>query len=226
MAAGVVSPVQKAMTDLETLQAKRRVKDIRLWERVDMASVPEYQRMVAYGQALLRVRVPEPIGKVAEHGIRKMREDILTVINGIIKFIEPFNPNIPTLMANDESTTHPATDPGPTSGHEHILQNPPSVDGIRQMLANAQAGLDSLFTEPPAPVPVKQDFGWALEQMRDGKKVAPAYWNGKKWLVMQFPDENSKMTMPYIYVEYPPNHRIPWAISNLELFAEDWMIIE
>lgn len=220
MAAGVVSPVQKAMTDLETLQAKRRVKDIRLWERVDMASVPEYQRMVAYGQALLRVRVPEPIGKVAEHGIRKMREDILTVINGIIKFIEPFNPNIPTLMADNLPSALSEDGPQhvePTSGHEHLLK--PEVLEALRVIQNAAVPIT-------APAPIVKNFGWALEQMRDGKKVAPERWGGKKWLRLMTSDVSAEMTMPYIYLQWPPTHTMPWIPSHMELLEEDWMIIE
>jgi hypothetical protein len=224
MEAGVVNPVDKARQDLDILQAKRRVKDIRLWPRVPMGSQPEYLRLVSYGQALLAVRVPEPLGKMSELAIRKLREQLLISINGIIRDVEPFNDNIPLLMA--DST--PSPEPQATSGHEHIMNEPPAppqdIEGMRALLANLQAGLDNL--QPAAAEPERTDIGWAVRQLRDGKKVAPAYWNGKKWLVMQFPDENSKMTMPYIYVEYPPNHRIPWAISNLELFAEDWMIIE
>lgn len=224
MEAGVVNPVDKAKQDLDILQAKRRVKDIRLWPRVPMGSQPEYLRLVSYGQALLAVRVPEPLGKMSELAIRKLREQLLISINGIIRDVEPFNDNIPLLMA--DST--PSPEPQATSGHEHIMNEPPAppqdIEGMRALLANLQAGLDNL--QPAAAEPERTDIGWAVRQLRDGKKVAPAYWNGKKWLVMQFPDENSKMTMPYIYVEYPPNHRIPWAISNLELFAEDWMTIE
>jgi len=44
---------------------------------------------------------------------------------------------------------------------------------------------------------ITTDFGYALNTLRDGKKVAREGWNGKgMWLELQRPDENSKMTPP------------------------------
>jgi hypothetical protein len=48
----------------------------------------------------------------------------------------------------------------------------------------------------------------------------------------QFPDENSKMTLPYLYIEYPetakttPGGKCPWLASQTDLMAEDWNIID
>ena len=45
-------------------------------------------------------------------------------------------------------------------------------------------------------------FGDAIEAMRDGEKVSRKGWNGKGiHIQIQFPDENSKMTGPYIYID-------------------------
>jgi hypothetical protein len=42
-------------------------------------------------------------------------------------------------------------------------------------------------------------IGWAVEQMQDGQKVRRAGWNGKGMFVqLQWPDANSKMTLPYV----------------------------
>jgi hypothetical protein len=67
-----------------------------------------------------------------------------------------------------------------------------------------------------------------------GKKVARKGWNGKNmWLARQNPDERSKMTLPYIYIEYPVGHpaypngcRVPWLGSQTDLLAEDWVEVE
>jgi hypothetical protein len=75
-----------------------------------------------------------------------------------------------------------------------------------------------------------RSFGWALRRLKEGSKVARAGWNGKgMWLAMQVPDENSKMTLPYIYIEYPQGHpaypqgsRVPWLASQTDLLAHDW----
>lgn len=57
-------------------------------------------------------------------------------------------------------------------------------------------------------------------------------WNGKGLTVrMQTPDNRSKMSLPYMYLEYPvPKNshtsRVPWVPSITGLFAEDWFIYE
>jgi Protein of unknown function (DUF2829) len=75
-------------------------------------------------------------------------------------------------------------------------------------------------------------IGWAIKQMRDGKRVRRFGWNGKgMWLLLQVPDDHSKMTLPYIYIEYPAGHvaypegsRVPWLASQTDLLAVDWEI--
>lgn len=79
----------------------------------------------------------------------------------------------------------------------------------------------------------RQDFGWALRRLRAGESVARTGWNGKNmWLKLQVPDANSKMTLPYIYIEYPQGHaaypngsRVPWLASQTDLLSEDWILI-
>ena len=76
------------------------------------------------------------------------------------------------------------------------------------------------------------DFGEALKRLKEGKRVYRHGWNGVgMWLKLQTPDENSKMTEPYIYIEYPrnPNHhaypsgsRTPWVASQADMLANDW----
>ena len=76
-------------------------------------------------------------------------------------------------------------------------------------------------------------FGDALAALKQGKRVAREGWNGKgMWLALQVPDEHSKMTLPYIYIEYPEGHpaypkgsRVPWLASQTDMLAEDWLIL-
>lgn len=76
-------------------------------------------------------------------------------------------------------------------------------------------------------------FGDALSQLKKGERVARNGWNGKNmWLQMQTPDANSKMTLPYIYIEYPNGHpayptgsRVPWLASQTDMLAEDWFVV-
>ena len=75
------------------------------------------------------------------------------------------------------------------------------------------------------------DFGAALQELKRGNKVARSGWNGKGlWVELQTPDEHSKMTLPYLYLNYPtdaqntPGARVPWLASQTDILAEDWSI--
>jgi hypothetical protein len=68
-------------------------------------------------------------------------------------------------------------------------------------------------------------FGVALEAMKKGKGARLSKWSEDVVIRAQFPDEHSKMTVPYLYVE---SHfgRAPWKGTMIELFSEDWEIVE
>ncbi|QYY44765.1 DUF2829 domain-containing protein (plasmid) [Aneurinibacillus thermoaerophilus] len=70
-------------------------------------------------------------------------------------------------------------------------------------------------------------FDLAIDLLKEGHKLARAGWNGKgMWVHIQRPDENSKMTLPYIYMKTADNNLVPWLISQTDALAEDWMIVE
>ena len=76
------------------------------------------------------------------------------------------------------------------------------------------------------------NFGQALELLKQGNNVARAGWNGKGlWVELQTPDEHSKMTLPYLYLNYPtdaqntPGARVPWLASQTDMLALDWVIV-
>lgn len=74
------------------------------------------------------------------------------------------------------------------------------------------------------------NFGEALESFKTKDKDCEwerSGWNGKGMkLKAQFPDENSLMTHPYLYLEIPDcpegTRRIPWQPAQVDIFAEDW----
>lgn len=67
------------------------------------------------------------------------------------------------------------------------------------------------------------NFGWALEELKAGRKVARGGWNGKNmWVALQRPDEHSKMTEPYVYMKNAQGGLIPWLASQADILAEDW----
>jgi len=78
-------------------------------------------------------------------------------------------------------------------------------------------------------------FGVAIQAMKNGAKVARAGWNGKGiFIQIQFPDEHSKMSSPYIYIdttgldtdnEKAPKVLVPWLASQTDMLADDWEIV-
>lgn len=68
-------------------------------------------------------------------------------------------------------------------------------------------------------------FGEALEAMKAGKGVRLPKWSEDVVIRAQYPDEHSKMTAPYLYVESRFG-RVPWKETMIELFSEDWEIVE
>ena len=77
------------------------------------------------------------------------------------------------------------------------------------------------------------NFGQAIEELRDGQCVARAGWNGKGiFIKLQVPDQYSKMTSPYIYIDTTglrtdnpdaPKSRVPWLASQTDMLAVDWV---
>jgi hypothetical protein len=71
------------------------------------------------------------------------------------------------------------------------------------------------------------DIGWAVLALRDGKHVRRAGWNGKgMYLGLQVPDENSKMTLTYVYMVTAQGDLVPWLCSQTDLLATDWEIVD
>ena len=76
-------------------------------------------------------------------------------------------------------------------------------------------------------------FSEALEQLKAGYKAFRAGWNGTGLHVkLQTPDAGSKMTLPYIYIEYPVGSkaypagaRVPWLASQTDLLMDDWIVV-
>lgn len=81
----------------------------------------------------------------------------------------------------------------------------------------------------------KMAFGEAIAAMKNGLRVCRAGWNGKGiFIEIQNPDENSKMTSPYIFIDttglqtdnnHAPKSRVPWLASQTDMLSSDWMIL-
>ncbi len=71
------------------------------------------------------------------------------------------------------------------------------------------------------------DFGFALRKLRKGEKLTRGGWNGPgQYLMLQVPDENSKMTLGYIYITTVQGDLVPWLASQTDMLAEDWYTVD
>jgi hypothetical protein len=76
------------------------------------------------------------------------------------------------------------------------------------------------------------NFEWALGQMKQGKSVSRKAWfNNTIKVFVQFPDEGSMNTEPYLVMEKGKKEdgtykRFPLDLSAESIFAEDWKLCE
>jgi hypothetical protein len=74
------------------------------------------------------------------------------------------------------------------------------------------------------------EFGDVLNKLdRTCPKFAREGWNGKGlFITAQYPDENSKMGNPYLYIDATAlgGTLNPWVPSQTDLFADDWSQVE
>lgn len=77
------------------------------------------------------------------------------------------------------------------------------------------------------------EFAISLKMMiaKPGLPMRRAGWNASgMWVEVQVPDEHSKMTHPYLFINVPDCEeglrKLPWQPSQVDLFAEDWTIVE
>lgn len=76
------------------------------------------------------------------------------------------------------------------------------------------------------------DFSEALRAVKDGRAIQRIGWNGTGLKVKaQIPDAHSKMSLPYLYIEYPKDHKIypsakcPWLASQTDIMSNDWVVL-
>lgn len=65
------------------------------------------------------------------------------------------------------------------------------------------------------------NFGEALEIVKNGGAIGLPNWKPDVKIKMQKPDEHSKMTHPYLYVESRFGC-VPWKETFVELLSEEW----
>lgn len=83
------------------------------------------------------------------------------------------------------------------------------------------------------------NFGWALEQLNNNKRVTRKNWNGKgMYLFMIFEGEwdfytSSDMedilslhTLSFICMKTADNKLVPWLSSQTDVLSDDWIFFE
>ena len=68
------------------------------------------------------------------------------------------------------------------------------------------------------------NFGQAFEEAKKGKSMRLPNWQDDVLIKVQYPDKDSKMTAPYLYVESRFG-KVPWKETMIELFSENWIVI-
>ena len=71
------------------------------------------------------------------------------------------------------------------------------------------------------------DIGEAIKMLRSGHQMTRDGWNGQgQYLELQVPDENSKMSLPYVFITTVAGEKVPWICSQTDLLAEDWWEVD
>lgn len=107
---------------------------------------------------------------------------------------------------------------------------------------DAEAGGYKVTNQPTYDVPVEVEtsgggapvmslkllsFGEALFNIRAGERVSRRGWNGTNmWIALQTPDENSKMSKPYIFMKTAQEDLIPWVVSQSDMLTDDWYVVK
>lgn len=68
------------------------------------------------------------------------------------------------------------------------------------------------------------NFGQAFEETKKGKGMRLPHWASDVVIRVQYPDEYSMMTAPYLYVESRFG-KVPWKETMIELFSERWEVV-
>ncbi|MCU5554888.1 hypothetical protein OCB15_18260 [Bacillus cereus] len=70
------------------------------------------------------------------------------------------------------------------------------------------------------------EYGYALEEVKKNLKgMRLPQWSEDVVIRAQYPDDHSKMTAPYLYVESRFG-RVPWKATMIEEFNDNWEVVE
>lgn len=85
-------------------------------------------------------------------------------------------------------------------------------------------------------IEVSMQFETAMTCLKNGQRICRSGWNGQGiFIELQRPDENSKMTLPYLFIDTTalesdnpnsPRGRVPWLASQTDLLSDDWQTLD
>ena len=111
---------------------------------------------------------------------------------------------------------------------EGVIINLPDTQRPEYTFANLASDEFIIANEENTPVlggKAHMSFGDALKLVKRGMGMRLPSWKEDVVIRAQFPDEYSKMTAPYLYVESRFG-RVPWKETMIELFSEDWEVVD
>ena len=111
--------------------------------------------------------------------------------------------------------------------HETLAR--PTEQGLMFPSAKDQLSTDWMvfsYEIPAKSERIREDHGYghAFDAAFNGFAIRLPNWSDDVIVKAQFPDEHSKMTHPYLYVESRFG-RVPWMPTQVEMFATTWQII-
>lgn len=65
-------------------------------------------------------------------------------------------------------------------------------------------------------------FEAALPLLKEGYLLKRSGWKNVEYIRVHRPEENSKMTVPYIYACFISGELCPWLASQKDVLANDW----
>lgn len=72
------------------------------------------------------------------------------------------------------------------------------------------------------------DFPDALKECLAGKKITNKNWNGKGMYVEVIPGSLNlfnEMMLPYLEMTNVKGEKVPWLISQMDVFSEKWEVL-
>lgn len=70
------------------------------------------------------------------------------------------------------------------------------------------------------------NFGKAIEELKNGNKVAREGWNGKGMYLVLIEPHLGIIDVPFIAIKTADNKRQPWNASQADALADDWNVVE